>query len=201
MASGNYIVSDTDEELLILAEFKQSVDLQSIKLYASKLEEKEIGNASPPKHVEMYTLGNVSKNFDDIHIMKPVKVVKCSSKKLVKGQQIKLKSIKFKKIKHMAIFIASNQIDSEQTYLTGITFYGKSLKNNAIHKIIDKRKIESKINLKTMNLLQNDTSHNNEFDKSDTKNVDQVLPIIQVYSNMNLPKDIGSTEMIWISLP
>ncbi len=58
------------------------------------------------------------------------------TKQLSKGQTTNLQknaknSIKFKKIKHLAIYIESNQNDTEKTYLNGIIFNGTSPKKNA----------------------------------------------------------------------
>eukprot|EP01084_Bolivina_argentea_P270152 459307_1 len=61
--------------------------------------------------------------------MKPDRNVCCSIKKLQKGQKINLQksaknAIKFKKIQYVAIYISSNQHDTEQTLVNFISFIG-----------------------------------------------------------------------------
>eukprot|EP01084_Bolivina_argentea_P145841 255517_1 len=126
LSDNSYIVTDVDEELIILIEFNQMIDLKSIKVFA-------LSNApedcSPPKQVHIYNLNNLNVDFDDIKSMKPDKSIKCYTKKLAKGQFINLRknsrnSVKFKKTKYLAIYINSNQNDSEKTYLNGINLNG-----------------------------------------------------------------------------
>eukprot|EP01084_Bolivina_argentea_P277853 474514_1 len=86
--------------------------------------------SSQPQRVHIYKLDNMNKDFNDIDAIKPDKILKCSSKKLQKGQIINLKkhsknALKFNKIKYIAIHIKSNQNDTENTHINGILFKGK----------------------------------------------------------------------------
>ena len=129
---GRFIVSDADEELLIMIKFNEFIDIQSIKMYALPLnDDMRITDASPPKQIHIYKLSNLDQDFEDIKGLKPHKSMVCSSKKLSKGQTVNLrknitKPLAFRKVKYMAIFIESNQDNTEFTYLHGI-----SLKNNS----------------------------------------------------------------------
>merc|ERR1711991_277308 len=61
-----YILSDADEEILILIKFKKIISLKSIKIYASNdiyIDQ----DVSPPKHVNIYKLKHLNLNFDDIN--------------------------------------------------------------------------------------------------------------------------------------
>eukprot|EP01084_Bolivina_argentea_P309697 535746_1 len=124
----NYIISDADEELLILIEFKNIVHLQKIKLYCSVLDEVEDDvDISAPKRIHVYKLNNLNVNFDDIKSLTPNKSISCSCKKLYKGQNIKLSNIiKFKKTKYVAIYTETNQNDTENTYINAISFHGRA---------------------------------------------------------------------------
>ena len=69
-------------------------------------------------------------DFDDIKSLTSNKSIKCSLKKLSSGQKINLtKKIKnplsFKKILYLAIYIQSNQNDSEYTYFNAVSFNGE----------------------------------------------------------------------------
>eukprot|EP01083_Nonionella_stella_P020560 57005_1 len=114
-----YIVSECDEELLILIEFKTVTKLQNIVFYASNNDESS--DMSPPKLIYIYTPKNLNINFDDVSSLKATKSLKCSTSKLRKGQLFKINNKgKFNKVKRLAIFIKSNQKDTETTYLNGI---------------------------------------------------------------------------------
>eukprot|EP01084_Bolivina_argentea_P050990 93803_1 len=143
----SYLVSDADEELIILVEFKQIIHLQSVTLHSlnhSKLDDDGI-DTSQPKQIHIYKIDGINKSFDDIQSMKSDKSLTCSIKKLSKGQKINLKktsknAIKFQKIRFLAIYVESNQNDTENTHLNGIKFYGKG---NG-EKIIDASKMSIK---------------------------------------------------------
>ena len=131
ISNKQYIVSDADEELLILIKFKNIITLKSITIYASTSEinindEEDI---SSPNQIHIYKLQNLSVNFDDIHTLRPDKSLKCLKKKLTKGQKIKLHSnsklsMKFNKIQYLAIYIESNQNETEKTILNAIKLIG-----------------------------------------------------------------------------
>eukprot|EP01083_Nonionella_stella_P295911 1005486_1 len=116
-----YIVSDADEELLILVEFKEISDLRSIKLHALSNDNKDLGTSEPQK-IHIYHLNDLSKDFSDVQSMKSDKTIECSTKRLRKGQNITLRSPKFRKTRCLGIYIESNQNETEQTHLNGITF-------------------------------------------------------------------------------
>eukprot|EP01084_Bolivina_argentea_P251926 422722_1 len=122
--SNHYIVSECDEELLILIEFKKKATLQNIVFYALKQNNDELEedrDMSPPKIVHIFKTNHLNLNFDDIESIKSDKTVKCSIKKLNKGQIFKFKdNVKFKHVKYLVIYIKSNQNDAETTYLNGI---------------------------------------------------------------------------------
>eukprot|EP01084_Bolivina_argentea_P050109 92127_1 len=116
----SFIVSDADEELLILVEFNEIICLKSIKIYALPHDNTD---SSPPKKVNVYKLDNLNKDFSDFNNKAPNISIQCINKRLTKGQKINLNNIfKFKKTKYMAIYIKSNQNDTETTFLSGITF-------------------------------------------------------------------------------
>eukprot|EP01084_Bolivina_argentea_P162398 282638_1 len=66
----SYLLSDADEELLILIEFKQIVDLQSITIHSfnqinnNNNDDDEI-DTSPPKQIHIYKINNLNKDFND----------------------------------------------------------------------------------------------------------------------------------------
>ena len=123
-----FIISNEDEELLIIMEFNEFIDLKSITIHALPMEhELQIEDASPPKQVEIYKLSNPNQDFDSLSGKDPEISMKCLRRKLSEGQQINLqkkkmsKPLAFRTVKYVAILIKSNQDNTELTYLHGIS--------------------------------------------------------------------------------
>eukprot|EP01084_Bolivina_argentea_P221991 375849_1 len=128
-----FIISDADEELLILIEFQNILSLQSIKVYAllhDEVVDDEL-DTSAPKQVDIYKLSNLNIDFNDFDDRKCDKSIECKANKLETGQVIKLKNLpKFNKIKFLAIYIRSNQNETETTYFNCITMKIKNKVSN-----------------------------------------------------------------------
>eukprot|EP01084_Bolivina_argentea_P208266 355159_1 len=161
----SFIISDADEELIILIEFQHAIDLHSIKLYSISFNDSADRNiyTSQPKQVHIYKLYNLNVVFDDIKSMKKNKSIKCTAKKMTKGQVINLKrsardALQFKTTKYLAIYIESNQNDSENTHLNGIQIKGTDGTYNK-NKIIFEKKVNTSMNDNT----------NIEFNETDTQ--------------------------------
>eukprot|EP01084_Bolivina_argentea_P239302 402248_1 len=132
--ASSYIVSDTDEEMLILIQFKQIVELNKIKLHAmtdsiQSINDQNDCDVSQPKQIHVYKIKNTNVSFNDVTLIQPNKSIKCSVKKLQKGQTINMMQnaknvVQFKKIRCLAIYIQSNQNNTENTYLNGISLFG-----------------------------------------------------------------------------
>eukprot|EP01084_Bolivina_argentea_P220681 373956_1 len=122
----NFIISDVDEEIVILLQFKTEVHLKSIRIYSLSDTISNIDvDASPPKQINIYKIHNLGVNFDDLSAIKCDKKVNCKPKKLNAGQNIDLtktskNAVKFKKIQYLAIYIKSNQLDSENTFINAV---------------------------------------------------------------------------------
>lgn len=124
----DYILSDADQELLILIKFKCIVSLKSIEIYS--LDKDIEGNImSQPKQVHIYKLKDLSFNFDDLASIKHDKSIKCSSKKLAKGQSVNLQKdskivARFNSIECIGIYVSSNQNGTEKTIINSIQLIG-----------------------------------------------------------------------------
>eukprot|EP01083_Nonionella_stella_P297882 1011349_1 len=148
-SDNQYIISDVDAELLILVEFKQTVDLESIQLFALQNEDNDIDYSgslpSAPKLVHIYKTEHNNINFDDVESMsmKPDVSVTCSIRALHKGKTIRFAkktpktALKFKKIRFVTIFIESNHGTEEETttYINGVVFRGQPNEHER-HKIL-----------------------------------------------------------------
>lgn len=145
---GLFIKSDSDEELLFLIEFKEDIDLETVSFHAcyptdtanggdaeddDEDEDEEEGGFSAPKKVFLYKVESLNKDFDDALAAKPDIKVTCDATKLASssGHVLNLKkkgktAIKFRKCSKIMIFIASNQDETDQTYISGMKFTGNA---------------------------------------------------------------------------
>eukprot|EP01083_Nonionella_stella_P138253 420746_1 len=127
----SFIVSDADEELLILVEFTQIVSLRSMKVYyVPNVKGSDDMDVSGPKQIHVYLVKDLNKNFDDLEQLTPHKSKRCKEENLSRGQIIKLKQPK--KTQKLIIYIASNHGDTEKTSINSISFKGDFVqhKNN-----------------------------------------------------------------------
>eukprot|EP01084_Bolivina_argentea_P276342 471524_1 len=178
----SYVISDADEELLVLIKFNNLVNLRSIQLFAlpPKNDEFDANEISPPNQVHLYKISNLSINFDDVQSLTPNKSVKCSAKKLAKGQNIKLQNnsknaIHFSQIQFLAIYIQSNQNDTDATYLNGIKFKLK---------VDDKNQQSNNLVTEVTEQKRNDIKY--EFDATYTQNMQKLNELVKAYAAENL---------------
>eukprot|EP01083_Nonionella_stella_P073289 198072_1 len=125
-----FVVSDSDAELLLLIEFEGVINLKSIIFDAIGSPDKE--KMSEPKHIGLFKVDSIDKDFDDMQNMIPDVNVVCKREKLKEGQSINVKkkatnSVKFGKLRKLIIYIKSNIDDQQKTYLNGIRFVGNAL--------------------------------------------------------------------------
>eukprot|EP01084_Bolivina_argentea_P277358 473481_1 len=187
--SGSFIVSDADEELLILIEFQQFVQLNFVKLYAIGMDEDKSEFMSAPKNVHVYKTKNSNKTFDDIKSMKkPDKSIRCTMKKLKKGQKIKFQNntIKFNKVQHIALYIESNQRDTETTYFNGIEFYGKAKTSEIVQTLIKKEEFKND-SKNDQRLFKKQTI---EYDKTDSQNTMKLITMTENFKSITDDHDI-----------
>eukprot|EP01084_Bolivina_argentea_P148536 259657_1 len=191
-----YILSDVDDELLILIEFKSIIDLHSVKLYAlvNTFKGNDDMDTSPPKQVHIYKLSNLSANFDDMKSIKPDKSIKCSVKKLNKGQVINLQKnasnrLKFKKTKYMAIYIETNQNDTETTFLNYIQFNGRLSLSNIDSNIISGLPSKSS----KINQVSNKNTSSVVFDQCDAKMKRKFKEMKQILDQTDAKKSMDET--------
>jgi len=151
--AAHFIKSDSDEELLLLIEFRENVNLETVSFHALPPESKEDAAAddedpddddnddddeddadcSAPKNVSLFKVESLNKDFSDAQDAKPDVKVVCDSKQLAspKGHVVNLKkrgntAIKFRNCSKIMVFVASNQLETEQTFISGLRFTGNS---------------------------------------------------------------------------
>eukprot|EP01084_Bolivina_argentea_P312470 540972_1 len=125
----SYVISDCDEELMILIEFKYFVAVKSIQLYTFRESINYIRHntddnydASMPQKIHIYKIDNVDEEMADITKLPSDLSVEydLSSTHTESMELITKKCIACSSIKCLAIYIESNQNDTEKTYINGI---------------------------------------------------------------------------------
>eukprot|EP01083_Nonionella_stella_P245181 852521_1 len=148
--SDRYIVSDCDEELLILVEFADKIHLKNVVLYAPTEQGSKENDTSAPQLVHIYKTNHINFDFENITNLKADRTAKCLTKKLNKGQLIKLdksaaNAIKFKTVQYLIIYIQTNQLDTENTFLNGISFNQTQTSQNHNDAMVEKVVFQMKI--------------------------------------------------------
>eukprot|EP01084_Bolivina_argentea_P306170 529013_1 len=169
-----FVVSDADEEMLILVEFAKIVDLHSVKLHSLHETDNDNDDCSPPKAVHILKRDNIAINFDDINPQKLDKSMLCKCKKSGKSNKqmntfnAKKKSNKFNKTKYLAIYIQSNQTNTTNTYFNSIEFKGNCDDKHQDSKMV----INDVTPTETYNLVY--TKQQYKFNKRHSKNMMQL---------------------------
>eukprot|EP01083_Nonionella_stella_P039194 106605_1 len=88
-------------------------------------------DVSEPKNVHIFHLSDINLDFNDIRQIKPNKSIHCSTKKMTKGQMIKLSQkaalqLKFKHTKYLGIYVESNQRNTDKTLINCIKLHSAS---------------------------------------------------------------------------
>eukprot|EP01084_Bolivina_argentea_P229073 386710_1 len=144
----SYVISDCDEELLILIEFEKIAPLFSITLFATNINIDDDTDISAPKLISLYPTKHLNIDFGDMNGLNPAVSVECSNKKLKNGQMIKLtNNMKFKYLKYLVVYVKSNQSGTENTYFNGILF-----NNDIKHYKVDRKETK---NMKLLNDILN----------------------------------------------
>eukprot|EP01083_Nonionella_stella_P200038 732998_1 len=183
----SYIVSDCDEELLFLIQFKQNVNLKSMKIYALPPTESD-NEMSPPKQIRIYHTDDLNIDFDGLRMMSADKSVVCANERLKKGQRINLQTkskntVKFRTTTYLVVYIESNQEKTDKTFVNLISFEGKYDKNNdrklifpndpAKSAINSAAQISSYINTQFRTQLNAKTAPKSNADCSNPTSIDQ----------------------------
>eukprot|EP01084_Bolivina_argentea_P057638 105289_1 len=149
IAHNSHIISEVDEELLILIQFTKIINLQRIELFeCSNHKNDALRDASAPKEIRVYKIKHTNINFQDIQSINPdhSSVLKQKKSKNVILHKLNLQknpqnAVKFKTIKCLAIYIPSNQLNTEKTYLNGIKLLGTvDEKNQCNQMLIEEKK-------------------------------------------------------------
>eukprot|EP01084_Bolivina_argentea_P091767 165164_1 len=187
------IVSDANEEILIRISFENTINLNSIKLFAYPLANIELKTnniadeeqEAAPKRVHVYKVNKFNVSLNDITTLTPDVSITCSQSKLQNGEYINLKrtsknSTKFGSVEFCAVYIESNQNNTYKTYLNGITFHGE---------------IENNITEEKQNDQKDDHDQEHTFDRTDTKKNQALSDIISKFRSKDMLGRIDSSYL------
>ncbi|OXA57289.1 thioredoxin-like protein 1 [Folsomia candida] len=110
------LVSDCDEQLILVYGFNQNVKLQSLKIKAPV----ETG----PKTLKLFTNQPKTLDFDSASSMTPVQEIILKEEDLSGESTVELRFVKFQNVSNLQIFVMDNLSGDETTEIESLTIYG-----------------------------------------------------------------------------
>lgn len=113
-----FLESDTDEQLLIQVQFRETVKLKAINLQAP-------GGETAPTEVVLFT-NRVNVGFSDVEDLKADQALELTEADLSPEAVTTLYSVKFQRVTSLTLFI-KNESGSEVTRLSGLRILGETV--------------------------------------------------------------------------
>jgi len=110
------LVSDCDEQLILVYGFNQNVKLQSFKIKAPA--------ATGPKTLKLFTNQPKTLDFDSASSMTPVQEIILKEDDLTGENHVELRYVKFQNVSNLQIFVMDNLSGDETTEIESLTIYG-----------------------------------------------------------------------------
>ncbi|TNN05941.1 Thioredoxin-like protein isoform 3 [Schistosoma japonicum] len=114
--SKTYLLSDTDEQLIIYITFSQFVRIQSIQINGPK--------ENAPKTVKLFINQISTPDFDSCEIGEAVQTLELTEDDIKDGGITQLNFVKFQNVNTLTIFVKNNQSSTDQTRIDKLKFYG-----------------------------------------------------------------------------
>ncbi|CAH8629622.1 unnamed protein product [Schistosoma haematobium] len=133
-----YLLSDTDEQLIIYITFSQFVRIQSVQINGPK--------ENAPKTVKLFVNQTSTPDFDSCEIGEAVQTLELTEEDIKHGGITQLNFVKFQNVSTLTIFVKNNQTSTDQTRIDTLKFYGYPV--NTINMNEFKRKLVSCSGLK-----------------------------------------------------
>ncbi|KAK4467913.1 hypothetical protein MN116_008522 [Schistosoma mekongi] len=111
-----YLLSDTDEQLIIYITFTQFVRIQSIQINGPK--------ENAPKTVKLFINQISTPDFDSCEIGEAVQTLELTEDDIKDGGITQLNFVKFQNVNTLTIFVKNNQSSTDQTRIDKLKFYG-----------------------------------------------------------------------------
>jgi len=117
--SPTFLLSDTDEQLLLNIPFNQTVRIRTISLKTSNV-------SQAPCEIKLL-INRPSLAFDDVEGAEEgqfAQVFTLTEEQVSEGQRIQLRFVKFQTVNSLHIFVASNQGGEEETRIDSLDIFG-----------------------------------------------------------------------------
>ena len=120
---GSFVVSDRDQELLILMEFDREVTVNAVTFHAQSwtIQSNRNFNISQPRRVCIFKTKDASLNFSDINRMTADVSGECDAVLLERGHKVMCSLFN---VRNLAIFVQTNQAGTVRSFLNAIVMEG-----------------------------------------------------------------------------
>lgn len=117
--------SDTDEQLIIIVPFNQTVKLHSIRLVAGP------DMATAPKEIKTF-VNRLTLGFDEADSIPETETLTLTEKDYLPNTVVPLRFVRYQNVNSVVLFISSNQGDEESTVLKQLVFYGSPVETTKV---------------------------------------------------------------------
>nr|CAH8866332.1 unnamed protein product [Trichobilharzia regenti] len=111
-----YLLSDTDEQLIIYITFSQFVRVQAVQINGPK--------ENAPKLVKLFINQTSTPDFDSCEAGEAVQTLELTEADIKDGGVTQLNFVKFQNVNTITLFVKNNQSSTEQTRIDKLRFYG-----------------------------------------------------------------------------
>lgn len=118
-ATGGYLESDCDEQLIMSYGFNQAVKLHSLKISAPE--------ENGPKTLKLFINQPRTLDFDQADSSEPVQILELKPEDLTGEHPVPLRYVKFQNVTNLQIFVKDNQTGADTTRINHLAIIGSTL--------------------------------------------------------------------------
>nr|VZI34906.1 unnamed protein product [Spirometra erinaceieuropaei] len=111
-----FLMSDTDEQLIIFLTFTQVIKLHSMRITAP--------DDCGPKTIKIFMNQTATPDFDTCETAEGVQELTLTPENLKSHALVPLKYVKFQNVNSLTLFVKDNQTGAEHTKITNLSLYG-----------------------------------------------------------------------------
>ncbi|CAH8866168.1 unnamed protein product [Trichobilharzia szidati] len=111
-----YLLSDTDEQLIIYVTFSQFVRVQAVQINGPK--------ENAPKLVKLFINQISTPDFDSCEAGEAVQTLELTEDDIKEGGVTQLNFVKFQNVNTITLFVKNNQSSTDQTRIDKLRFFG-----------------------------------------------------------------------------
>eukprot|EP01083_Nonionella_stella_P111859 328474_1 len=122
----SFIVSEMNQPLILVFRFNLPIYLDSLTIIASN----GPVNGSPPKQIHIYKINHLCMSINDIKAQKPDYSFENPNKSVITIKHVTRHNYHLDKMRCMAVYIESNQDNTQTSFVNAIQLYGSEYKEN-----------------------------------------------------------------------